>query len=88
MAQICKNLNVLYVYNYCQDILGLISLIDTQRYLKNVSFYCHNIKGACEEETSNALAKKGSTIITRISWYYFTFIFNITYQSKIFKNLS
>jgi hypothetical protein len=61
IAQICKNLNVLNVHNYCQDIPGLISLIDTQRYLNNVSFYCDIKKGACEE-TSNALAKIGSTI--------------------------
>jgi hypothetical protein len=62
MAQICKNLNVLNVYNYSQDIPGLISLIDTQRNLKSVSFYCNIKKGKCEE-ISNALAKKGNTII-------------------------
>jgi hypothetical protein len=61
MAQICKNLNILCVHYYCQDIPGLISLIDAQRYLKNVSFHCHIKKGICEE-ISNTLAKKGSTI--------------------------
>jgi hypothetical protein len=64
MAQICKNLNILSVYDYCQDsIPGLISLIDAQRYLKSVSFLWHDIKKGTCEEISNALAKKGNTII-------------------------
>jgi hypothetical protein len=99
MAQICKNLNTLYVYNYCQDIPGLISLIDTQRYLKNVSFYCDIKKGACEE-TSNALAKKGSTInhltlqrsVGIISYSFLTSLINLKYlqiyrNSKIYKGI-
>jgi hypothetical protein len=61
MAQICKDLNKLHVYNYSRDIPGLISLIDEQRNLKNVSFKFFNKEGTCEE-ISNALARKGCTI--------------------------
>jgi hypothetical protein len=61
MSQICKNLSEIFVYNYSQDIPGLISLIDAQKNLKSVSLHGHIKKGTCEE-ISNALAKKGSTI--------------------------
>jgi hypothetical protein len=61
MAQICKDLNELRVYNYSRDIPGLISLIDEQRNLKNVSFSFLIKEGTCEE-ISNALARKGCTI--------------------------
>jgi hypothetical protein len=61
MAQFCKDLNVLYVYNYTKDIPGLISLIDEQRNLKGVSFnFC--IKEGTYEELNKALAKKSCTI--------------------------
>jgi hypothetical protein len=61
MAQICKDLNELHVYNYSRDIPELISLIDVQRNLKKVSFSFLIKEGTCEE-ISNALARKGCTI--------------------------
>jgi hypothetical protein len=67
MAQICKNLNVIYVYNYSQDISGLISLIDAQGNLKSVSINFHVKRGTCEE-ISKALARKGCTI-NKLSLY-------------------
>ena len=36
MAQICKDLNELIIYNNYQDVPGLISLIDVQRNLRGV----------------------------------------------------
>jgi hypothetical protein len=61
MAQICKSLKVLHVYNYSQDNPGLISLIDEQRNLKNVTFNFHIKQGSCKE-LSKSLAKRGCTI--------------------------
>jgi hypothetical protein len=61
MAQICKDLNELCVFDYSQDIPGLISLIDAQRNLESLSFNCYNKKGMCEE-IGKALARKGCTI--------------------------
>jgi hypothetical protein len=46
--------------NYSQDIPGLISLIDAQRNLKNISFNCR-IKDKTCGELSNTLTKKGNT---------------------------
>ncbi|EXX53419.1 hypothetical protein RhiirA5_424587 [Rhizophagus irregularis] len=61
MAQICKDLNALYVRNFIQDIPGLISLINAQRNLKIISFDFNIKKGTCEG-LSEALARKGCTI--------------------------
>ncbi|GBC06584.1 hypothetical protein RclHR1_06940001 [Rhizophagus clarus] len=61
MAQICKDLNELFVYNISQDILGLIYLIDVQKNLKNVSFDFKTKKKMCKE-LSITLARKGGTI--------------------------
>ncbi|PKK69992.1 hypothetical protein RhiirC2_747437, partial [Rhizophagus irregularis] len=61
MAQICRNLNRLTINNCSQDIPGLISLIDAQKNLKNVSLYPAHKKGTCKE-LSKALARKGSMI--------------------------
>jgi hypothetical protein len=63
MAKICKNLNELYIHNYSQNVPGLISLIDAQRNLKNLTFtssYQTN-EGICEE-LSKALERKSYTI--------------------------
>ncbi|CAB5165175.1 unnamed protein product [Rhizophagus irregularis] len=61
MAQICRNLNRLTINNCSQDLPGLISLIDAQKNLKNVSLYPAHKKGTCKE-LSKALARKGSMI--------------------------
>jgi hypothetical protein len=62
MAQICKDLNELYIYNFSRNIPGLISLIDAQRNLKSLSFSSYHInKGTCQE-LSYALARKSCTI--------------------------
>ncbi|PKY33745.1 hypothetical protein RhiirB3_452901 [Rhizophagus irregularis] len=62
MAEICKDLNKLCVYNYSQSVPGLISLIDAQRNLKSFSFSSHIKKGITCEELSTALTRKGRTI--------------------------
>ncbi|GES92829.1 hypothetical protein GLOIN_2v1810914 [Rhizophagus clarus] len=61
MAQICKGLSELFVYNISQDIPGLISLLDVQRNLKNVSLDFQTKKKMCDE-LFITLARKGSTI--------------------------
>ena len=61
LAQICRNLNTLDIYNHSQDLRGLIALIDAQRNLKTVSLQLDIKKGTCEE-LSKALARKGNTI--------------------------
>ncbi|RIA92878.1 hypothetical protein C1645_735984 [Glomus cerebriforme] len=61
MSLICKDLNILSIYNYSQDNPGLISLIDAQKNLKNVSISPHIKKESCKE-LSKALTRKGNTI--------------------------
>ena len=61
MAQICKDLNELAIYDCTQDLPGLISLIDAQRNLKSLKIYHHGRKGNCNE-IGKALARKGNTI--------------------------
>ncbi|CAB5308767.1 unnamed protein product [Rhizophagus irregularis] len=60
-AQICKNLGILTISAFSQDVRGLISLIDEQRNLKVVSLnFC--INEGTFKELSKALARKGHTI--------------------------
>jgi hypothetical protein len=59
MSQICKDLNFLDI-RYCSyDDPGLISLIDSQKDLKEVRLYTR--RGTCKE-LSKALARKGKMI--------------------------
>ena len=63
LARICRNLNILGIYDHSQDIPGLIALIDAQRNLKSVDIY-HGGRykeGTCRE-LGKALARKGNTI--------------------------
>ena len=61
LARICRNLNILGIYDHSQDIPGLIALIDAQRNLKTV-YIRSNIKKETCEELSKALVRKGNTI--------------------------
>ena len=64
MAQICKDLNELTIYN-CQDVPGLISLIDSQRKLKSVNIHPNNSgyhKKGIYKELEKALLRKSNTI--------------------------
>ncbi|GBC52486.2 hypothetical protein GLOIN_2v1880756 [Rhizophagus irregularis DAOM 181602=DAOM 197198] len=63
MSKICKNLNILSIYNCSKDHHGLISLIDVQKNLEKLNIYHNDInkKGNCQE-LSKALARKGDTI--------------------------
>ncbi|CAB4376980.1 unnamed protein product [Rhizophagus irregularis] len=63
MSKICKNLNILSIYNCSKDHPGLISLIDVQKNLEKLNIYHNDInkKGNCQE-LSKALARKGDTI--------------------------
>ncbi|PKC66875.1 hypothetical protein RhiirA1_511084 [Rhizophagus irregularis] len=61
MAQICKNLNVLYVDCYSQGIPGLTSLINAQINLKEIILKFRTKERLCEE-LDEALARKGCTI--------------------------
>ncbi|RIA80382.1 hypothetical protein C1645_882193 [Glomus cerebriforme] len=62
MAQICKDLKILVIDKCCQDLPGLISLIDAQRDLEEILFYSYkDRKGTCKE-LGKALARKVNTI--------------------------
>ena len=61
LAQICRNLNTLLIYDHSQDLSGLIALIDAQRNLKTVGLQL-DIKEGTFEELSKALARKCNTI--------------------------
>ena len=57
LAQICRNLNTLDIFDHSQDLPGLIALIDSQRNLKTVDIQSDIKKETCEE-LNKALAKK------------------------------
>lgn len=61
MAKYCRYLNELIVHNCSQNNLGLISFLDAQKNLKNVSFYPDSKTGMCEE-LGRVLARKENTI--------------------------
>ncbi|GBC06699.1 hypothetical protein RclHR1_00070066 [Rhizophagus clarus] len=61
MAKICKCLKILTIYEYSQENYGLISLIDAQENLKEVSIYPNNNRNDCKE-LIKALERKGDTI--------------------------
>ena len=75
MAQICKDLNELGIYDCTQDLPGLISLIDAQRNLKSLKIYHHGRKGNCNE-IGKALARNSFRLS---SYHHSTFIFNVTH---------
>jgi hypothetical protein len=93
MAQICKDLGDLFISECSQDIPGLISLIDAQRNLKNISFSSLSKGGTCEE-IRKALARKGYTInklslhgsICVISHSFLTSLINLKYLSIDYYN--
>jgi hypothetical protein len=61
MAKYCTYLNELTIHNCSKDNPGLISLIDAQKNLKNVSLYPDSKMGTCEG-LRNVLERKGDTI--------------------------
>jgi hypothetical protein len=66
MSKICKSLNIITIYEYCKDNYGLISLIDAQSNLKEVSIFPNiqreTIKKEACKELIKALERKCDTI--------------------------
>ncbi|CAB5350013.1 uncharacterized protein OCT59_000412 [Rhizophagus irregularis] len=88
LAQICRDIKMLSINNYSQDIPGLISLIDAQRDLQGVTFSSHNMKKKGNfKELGRAIARKSCTIkhltlynsIGVISHSFLTSLINLTY---------
>ncbi|CAB4413319.1 unnamed protein product [Rhizophagus irregularis] len=62
ISKICRYLNTLIIYNCSQDLPELVSLIDSQRNLKNVKIYSDNDLRRNYKKLSEALARKSNTI--------------------------
>ncbi|PKK66848.1 hypothetical protein RhiirC2_752789, partial [Rhizophagus irregularis] len=62
ISKFCRYLNTLIIYNCSQDLPELVSLIDSQRNLKNVKIYSDNDLRRNYKKLSEALARKSNTI--------------------------
>jgi hypothetical protein len=62
MSKICRYLDTLIIYNCSQELPELVSLIESQKNLKNVNIYSNNNRRGNYKRLSKALAGKSNMI--------------------------